>query len=494
MKHAILILAHKDFIQLRHLIEYFVRDCYVYVHIDKKSLVTADEIQMIKSMPQVRVVYQRYKLHWGGFSILKTEVFMLQEALKDGDFDSIHLISGQDYPIKPLNEFLDFFEKHQGQDFIRYSNLPNSHWDGYTFLRFKYYYPYDYINDSRENIQKKVSKTVLWQKRLGIHRRIPDHFDRLYGSTQWFSLTKSTVETILRYTRKHPALYRRSRWTFAPEEFYFATLVANLIPKVRIVPTDLRFIRWKKENGNYPANLCMSHFVRLAERNPFFFARKIEAEKGGDALVRAIDRYLLTENKLEILDNGGWQTDSLRLYDCSAVMAENLSRLCHSLDIKSVLDIGCGPGYYVANLRSRGLAVTGYDANPHTEELSSLFLPSNDEKCGVADITEDVDVDEPFDMTICVQLLSCIPHQTLQKAIANIAKITDRYILISEKEDVNNKRMSNNVQEYALMFRQHGFKPCPIAIAYFHHEKVKDSFKSIILEKDISVNHLKIIS
>ena len=34
MKHAILIMAHKHFDHLKHLIEYFSRDCFVFVHIE----------------------------------------------------------------------------------------------------------------------------------------------------------------------------------------------------------------------------------------------------------------------------------------------------------------------------------------------------------------------------------------------------------------------------------------------------------------------------
>lgn len=54
MKHAILILAHKNVPQLVHLIEYFKRNCYVFVHIDKKSKITEDEIKTLEAMPQVR--------------------------------------------------------------------------------------------------------------------------------------------------------------------------------------------------------------------------------------------------------------------------------------------------------------------------------------------------------------------------------------------------------------------------------------------------------
>lgn len=36
MKHAILILAHKNVPQLCRLVKYFDRDCEVFIHIDKK--------------------------------------------------------------------------------------------------------------------------------------------------------------------------------------------------------------------------------------------------------------------------------------------------------------------------------------------------------------------------------------------------------------------------------------------------------------------------
>ena len=59
-------------------------------------------------MPQVAGVYRKYSVHWGGFSILRCELFLLKEAINNCDAEYFHLISGQDYPIKPLSSFLDF--------------------------------------------------------------------------------------------------------------------------------------------------------------------------------------------------------------------------------------------------------------------------------------------------------------------------------------------------------------------------------------------------
>ena len=82
MKHAIIILAHKDFVFLQYLVAYFSQDCHVFVHIDRKSSMTREQRDSLSRLPQVAGVYSRYAVHWGGFSILRCEIFMLREALR----------------------------------------------------------------------------------------------------------------------------------------------------------------------------------------------------------------------------------------------------------------------------------------------------------------------------------------------------------------------------------------------------------------------------
>lgn len=43
MRHAILILAHKNLEQLCRLVEYFKYDCDVFIHIDRKQTIKPDE-------------------------------------------------------------------------------------------------------------------------------------------------------------------------------------------------------------------------------------------------------------------------------------------------------------------------------------------------------------------------------------------------------------------------------------------------------------------
>ena len=99
MNHAILILAHKNPEMLIPLVGYFKRDCMVYIHFDAASPFPASVQSVLRDYPQVKGIYQQCRVHWGGFSVLQAELFLLRAALSDGRADFYHLISGQDYPI-----------------------------------------------------------------------------------------------------------------------------------------------------------------------------------------------------------------------------------------------------------------------------------------------------------------------------------------------------------------------------------------------------------
>ena len=55
MGHAIIILVHKNVEQLCHLVEYFSRNCYVFIHLDCKWKLTQEDIKHLTAYPQVVV-------------------------------------------------------------------------------------------------------------------------------------------------------------------------------------------------------------------------------------------------------------------------------------------------------------------------------------------------------------------------------------------------------------------------------------------------------
>lgn len=128
MKHAILIMAHKNVDYLCRLVKYFDKDCDVFLHIDKKQNIAPDELLRLNGYKQVKLISRAYNVNWGGTSILDCELFLLRTALAQSNADYFHLISGQDYPLRPLPRFLEHFEQHAGEEFLQYVHLPHPRW------------------------------------------------------------------------------------------------------------------------------------------------------------------------------------------------------------------------------------------------------------------------------------------------------------------------------------------------------------------------------
>lgn len=457
MRHAILILAHKNADFLCRLISHFSKGCDVFIHYDKKSMLSTEERQRICGYAQVVYFSQEYDVNWGGTSVLYAEMLLLRIALEKSDAQYFHLISGQDFPLCSFERFDDFFERCGGKNFVKYLHLPNIRWENNTYHRFQYYFPFD-LAAGKENPRGWVREQVFEQKKNGIKRSIPDDFDHLYGASQWFSINREAVRTLLDYTRRHPSLYKRMWMTFSPEESYVATVLVNLLGTEKVVPCNHRFIRWKNENGNCPANLSKVHFYYLLE-NECFFARKLEKECS-ENLLCLINKYLLHDAAMHQGKNGGWIYDGYQKYVFENSFCSFVERFCFDVCVKSAVDLGCGAGYYVARWRRSNLPFAGYDANPYTPMLSKFILENGDEECGIADITDELSYTEPFHLVVCKDVLPYIPRARQQKAIENIARLSSHFVIVSWQAITEYLQIeSYEIEEGELIqsFLQYGF-------------------------------------
>lgn len=460
MHHSIMIMAHKDIEQICRLVSYFSQDCDVFIHFDKKNELTTQDIERMMQYPQVRQMVQTHEVHWGGTSVLDCEMSLIRLAYNESNADYYHLLSGQDYPIRPLCQFLKFFEDHQDdekKEFIQFTHLPNPGWEKNTFRRLQYFYPYDVAGD-KANPKQWVAGQVREQLMRGIKRPLPDEFDHIYGGSQWFSISRDAVKTLLDYTDRNPSFYRRMWMTFAPEECYVATILVNLLGEDKIENTNHRFIRWKNENGNYPANLGTEHFHYLVETDSFF-ARKIELPSSAK-LLKQIDRYLHHDIQIKSMPTGGWDYDGFLAYEYNDTFCEFVQMLWCDIGAKTAVDIGCGAGHYVAAWRDRKLSFAGYDINPNTPKLSAMLLPDDDEPCGVADITDELEIDTPFDLVVCKDVLPYVPAQLESIAIHNLAMLSSHIILVSWGKGKN--QYGHNYRELSMdylapLFEAEGF-------------------------------------
>lgn len=423
MKHAILILAHKDIPLLCKIIQYFEKDCDIFVHIDKKAKVTDEDLSVISNHKNVKILSRKYAVHWGGFSILKVELYLLKLVLYTSNADCIHLISGQDYPVKPLNDFLLYFEKEGKRSHLAFRKMSFKE----IATRFFFFQPYDWVNKNTREF-RLIKKIILLQKKIKFHRTSYGLFCPMFQGAQWFSITRAAASFILDYTKKHPYFYRRMRFSFAPEECYINTLLAHFKLN-ECINANLRYICWKYENGNSPANLSIQHFGEIIESGAFF-ARKME-HPYCDSLISVIDKYLLKDDKLNMLKTGAWTCRSLNKYYVDKNLAYAIAQLYKYSESTSALDMGCGCGLYVDVLRRYHVAISGYDGNPNTQELSSLILGS-EMPCDVADLTEEIGCEDdiPFDLVMCLDVLPYIPKEYEETAVDNLVKLCGKFLII----------------------------------------------------------------
>lgn len=426
MKQGILIQVHKNYEELFHLIEYFHTDCYLFIHIDKKTKWQDDVYQRIRSYPQVKGIYRKYSVHWAGFSILKCELFLLKKAMEYSELVYFHLISAQDYPIRPLSEFLNFFSQ-PSKEYLSYSHVPNPGIEYNTFQRFKYFYLFDYL-DKTKKAKAFVLKSNRFQEQLGVKRSVPQQFEHIYTGSAWFSITRKAVKTLLEYTHKHKSFYNRLKFTFCPEETYVNTVLVNLMGEKIVENYNYRFIRWNSENGSNPSNLSKEHFHYLHECKNYF-ARKFERPYNKE-IIELIDRYLIRDYPLEKTIKGGWVYEGFLKYPFDEkIMKAIYDCYIHSKS-RTVLDCGCGAGSYVAALRRLSVNAVGFDSNPFTPSLSAIILPEGDSPCEQTDLTGDFDDDDKFDMVVCLDVLQCIISDLRSKAIFNLCKLSSKILVI----------------------------------------------------------------
>lgn len=434
MKQAIILLIHKDIKQVEKLVNYFQSKCDIFIHVDRKSGITDTDLNNLKTMPGVIDVYRKYNIHWGGFSILKTEMFMLKRAIEYSDFNYVHLLSGQDYPIKPLSFFLNKFD-NEYEDYIACSHMPNPNADENTFRRFQFYFFLDWFKPKTEEEIEYMWELTRKQEKCGIRRQIFRPFLHLYFGSCWFSLTRKSIMALLNYTNRNPTFYRKMRFTFAPEEIYINTVLVNIdYPQKNLSNSNFRYIEWPKAGANHPKILKEENFEGLAKTDAFF-ARKVDRE-ASSALLELVDKYLIPEETPKFHNNGIREQRGLWNYPFDYGLSSAIIKWCYLLDIKTAIDLGCGPGFYVSVLQKAGIVTHGYDGNPYVIEQSQCIISQENFVCKQIHIHEPITIDYPAELALFLNVGEYIPKEFENVVFDNLYKITRKYLIVSWQDNI----------------------------------------------------------
>jgi len=221
--------------------------------------------------PGVTFAARRMKCGWGEWSLVAATLEALRAA--EAAFPQathFYMLSGDCMPVKSA-EFARSFLDAEDCDYIESFDFFESDWIKTGFKEERLIY--------RHIFNERTQKWLFYssfnlQHRLGLKREVPKDLQVMIGS-QWWCLRRQTVESILELIRQRPEIVRFFSTTWIPDETFFQTLVAHLVPRTQIRTRTLTFLIFT--DYGMPVTFYNDHFDLLLRQN-YLFARKISPE------------------------------------------------------------------------------------------------------------------------------------------------------------------------------------------------------------------------
>ena len=275
MNLGFIILAHHQPDAIRRLVELLAIDGNrVVIHFDTSA--TQEDQQAVARIAAERpgqvTVISKVHCVWGEWSLVEAVLHALREFAKFPEApDYIHLMSGADMPIRPVGELKEFLRRNSNRDFIECCDITQRTWvkGGLGSERLRFFYPFNFRTS-----RTSFDRLVRWQRKLKIRRRLPMDLKPHMGS-QWWTLRWSTCVKVLDFTREHPEVPRFFKSTWIPDESYFQTVIAKIIPRWQIADLQLMFHHLTPAGRPY---VFHNDHLPLLRRLPHFFVRKVSPE------------------------------------------------------------------------------------------------------------------------------------------------------------------------------------------------------------------------
>ncbi len=273
-KHAFLIMAHKNdhvLQTLLHMLDNEQND--IFIHMDLKNTAYHAEELNITTCSKVFFV-DRVRVNWGGYSQIRAELNLLQEARKRGPYKYYHLLSGADLPIKSQKYIYDFFERNAGKEFVGFcgEKLEDE-------SRVKLYHIFQEKIGRGKKFNVKLNRGFLKLQRILKIDRISKLDVCFMKGPNWFSITDRLASVVIDEEEWIKKIFRN---TTCCDEVFLQTIIKkrNMLDKVYCLKNSddnaaaMRYIDWDRGT---PYIFRIEDFKALVE-SQLLFARKFDEE------------------------------------------------------------------------------------------------------------------------------------------------------------------------------------------------------------------------
>jgi len=281
MKVAFIILAYKNPLQLRWLIESLAHEDHsFFIHIDKGR----DIIPFEKELNQLQKVNwsftERQHSFWGSYFCVKALIEGMKQAKQTDDFDYFIHISGQDFPVITPESIQAKLKSTAPSSYFFHFPFDESKWDNKGKDRLETIH--FFRGKTRVAITSKSRNPVYRFLYLLWNYFIVKSFDKkqkYYGCEFYFMLHRDALNQLLRNQSRFRLLHYRLMFTVIPEEVYISTMMmaGSGHSNLQFINETGRYIKWDSV-GSSPKTLDETDFVEIA-KGDYFFARKFDFEK-----------------------------------------------------------------------------------------------------------------------------------------------------------------------------------------------------------------------
>ncbi len=256
------------------------KDFDFYIHVDKKFDIKPH--LFLGNLPNVFFIKNRTNVKWAGYDTVKATFECIKEICNTGiKYNFINFLSGEDYPIKPVNELAKFFKENLGNEFLSYLDIKNDWGDGLIRMEKYCFSNFSFKGKTRlENIINYIMPK----------RKIPYNMHP-YGKSMFWMLSPEVAMFVVNKVEGDQKLINFFSLCWGSDEFVFQTILLNSIHKDKIVNNNYRYIDWSLGGAN-PKILDESDFESI-QNSDALFIRKVR-QTISNKLLDLIDTKLLT--------------------------------------------------------------------------------------------------------------------------------------------------------------------------------------------------------
>ena len=191
------------------------------------------------------LAHKRSNSIWATFGVVEATLSALEFISKTfPKQERVTLLSGEDYPIRPVLHVYKFLQSNLRKIFMEYFKVPYDKWWQRGEIRFPHF--------------QRINETL-----------------KVYGGSQWWSFPMDVVKYIVKFNKKNPVFVDYFKTVTVPDESFFQTLLLNVNENFlieNIQNTTLFYIKWTSPY-QYLRTLTFQDRKRIS-KSKYLFARK----------------------------------------------------------------------------------------------------------------------------------------------------------------------------------------------------------------------------